>query len=57
MGDNSIFNRPVKAVNIGAELLGEALKAQGIDVIQLGWKPPKAVCLNPRILEILSKME
>lgn len=57
MRENSIFTAPVKAVNIGAKLLGEALKQQDVETIQLDWRPPKEVHLSPRIMEILRKLE
>ncbi len=57
MCENSIFTAPVKAVNIGAKLLGEALKQQDVETIQLDWRPPKEVHLSPRIMEILRKLE
>lgn len=57
MKENSIFNSPVHAVNIGARLLGEALEQQETDVVILNWRPPVEVHLSPRILEILEKME
>ena len=52
-----IFTSPIKAVNIGAGLLGEALKQQKVDTIMLDWRPPKQVILSDRIREILSKLE
>lgn len=57
MIENSIFTSPIHAVNIGVELLGDALKQQEVDSLQLRWHPPKEVHLSARILEILSKME
>ncbi len=52
-----IFNSPIKAVNIGAGLLGDALKQQKVDTVMLDWRPPKQVVLPDRIKEILSKLE
>ena len=52
-----IFVSPVKAVNIGAEMLGEALRQQEVDTVMLDWRPPKQVVLPDRIREILDKLE
>ncbi len=57
MRENNIFNSPIKAVNIGAALLGEALQEQGIDVIMMDWRPPKVVNLPDRVREILRVLE
>lgn len=57
MRDKSIFTTPVKAVNIGATLLGDALRAQQVDVVEIDWRPPKPVQLSPRILKILEELE
>ena len=57
MRENNIFNTPVKAVNIGAALLGEALQEQGIDVVMLDWRPPKEVDLPQRVRDILRALE
>lgn len=55
--ENSIFVSPIRAVNIGAKLLGEALKQQDTDTVLLDWRPPKQVVLSPRIKEILDKID
>ncbi|MDR0901843.1 MAG: DUF1116 domain-containing protein [Opitutaceae bacterium] len=34
------LSAPVKAVNIGAELFAGALRAQGVETMQLQWRPP-----------------
>ena len=51
-----IFDHPIKAVNIGADLLGEALKKQEVDTVMLDWRPPRQVVLPERIKEILDKL-
>jgi len=53
----NILNTPIKAVNIGLTLLGDALRQQQTETVQIDWRPPKEVNLSPRILEILSKLE
>lgn len=57
MEKHSIFSEPLHAVNIGAHLLGEALRQQEADVINLSWHPPRKVNLSEDILAILEKME
>ena len=55
MVNKTILNSTVKAVNIGAELFADALRAQGVDVIQLQWRPRAGVSAKTRsILEKLS---
>ena len=57
MREGSILNSPIKAVNIGAKLLGDALRDQEVEVIHIDWRPPKIVVLDPRIAEILDQLE
>ena len=35
---NIILNTPIKAVNIGLSLLGDALKQQEIETVQIDWR-------------------
>lgn len=53
----NILNTPIKAVNVGLTLFGDALKQQAIETVQVDWRPPEDVVLSPRIREILSKLE
>lgn len=57
MEKRGIFDDTIRAVNIGARLLGEALDQQSVDVINLNWRPPKEVHLSEEIIKILDKME
>ncbi len=57
MKESGIFSEPIRAVNIGARLLGDALVSQKADVVMIDWHPPKEVHLSPEILKILEKME
>ena len=43
--------------SFGLTLLGDALRQQQTETVQIDWRPPKEVNLSPRILEILSKLE
>ena len=39
MVDNSIFHGKIEAVNVGTDIFAEALRAQGVNTVQLNWKP------------------
>ncbi|OAM90772.1 DUF1116 domain-containing protein [Termitidicoccus mucosus] len=43
------LSTPVKAVNIGAELFADALRAQGIETVQLQWRPPPPEVLRHQL--------
>jgi FdrA protein len=32
--------KPLKVINVGLELFFESLQAQGVDAVQVDWKPP-----------------
>ena len=53
----ALLDGPILAVNIGLELLGQALQEQQVDTAVISWRPPRQVSLSPRILEILSQIE
>ena len=36
----NLFASQLVAVNIGPRLFGEALEMQGVEVVQVVWKPP-----------------
>jgi len=40
MKDNSLFDQPLKVINIGLEHFREALIGQGIETVGLAWQPP-----------------
>lgn len=40
MGMESLFNREVKVINMGLEDFANNLKAKGVDVRHVLWKPP-----------------
>ena len=46
------FSGDVKAVNVGTKNFGDGLRQQGLDVIELQWKPP----INVEISEMLLDM-
>jgi len=35
----SLFRSPLKVINVGPALFGEALEKQGVEVAQVDWKP------------------
>jgi hypothetical protein len=35
-----IFAEPLRVINIGVEGFAEDLKASGVEVVQLDWRPP-----------------
>ena len=49
-----LFSSDLKVINIGLEIFNDALKAQGVNVVQVSWQPlPK---LEKEYEDILSKM-
>lgn len=57
MKKQGIFTEPIRAVNIGTRLLGEALEQQKTNIIYLNWRPPREVQLSAEVLRILERME
>lgn len=57
MKAEDILYQPIKAVNLGLDLLGEGLNQQETDTVVISWRPPRQVKLSPRVAEILSKIE
>ncbi len=50
-----IFTEPLRVVNIGIEGFAEDLKAAGVQVIQLDWRPPTAG--DPRLAALLVSLQ
>jgi len=49
-----LFSSELNVINIGLEIFNDALKAQGVNVVQVSWQPlPK---LEKEYEDILSKM-
>ena len=49
-----LFSSDLKVINIGLEIFNDALKAQGVNSVQVSWQPlPK---LEKEYEDILSKM-
>lgn len=53
-GPRDIFNREIRAVNIGLDIFRDALLAQGVEVVQVDWEVPAGG--DEEIIEILKKM-
>jgi len=49
-----LFSSQLKVINIGLEIFNDAMKAQGVDVVQVSWQPPPK--LEKEYEDILSKM-
>jgi hypothetical protein len=49
-----LFSSELKVINIGLEIFNDALKSQGVDVVQVSWQPPPK--LEKEYEDILSKM-
>jgi len=49
-----LFSSDLKVINIGLEIFSDALKAQGVEVVQVSWQPPPK--LEKEYEDILSKI-
>lgn len=49
-----LFSSELKVINIGLEIFNDALKAQGVDSVQVSWQPPPK--LEKEYEDILSKI-
>ena len=55
MNQKNILNDPLHVMNIGLEEFARDLRAEGIDVIQLDWRPP--VGGNTRLAALLANLD
>lgn len=53
--DRNIFDKELKVINIGIDTFPRDLKAQGVDVVSVDWRPPAGGDLE--ILKLLEKLE
>ncbi|MCW4036570.1 MAG: hypothetical protein NWE75_05190 [Candidatus Bathyarchaeota archaeon] len=51
----NLFNRNLKVINIGVETFADDLKRQGVEVVQVDWRPPAGG--DVEILKLLNKLE
>lgn len=49
-----LFSSELKVINVGLEIFNDALKAQGVNVVQISWQPPPK--LEKEYEDILSKI-
>jgi FdrA protein len=49
-----LLRGPVRAVNVGLESFAQSLRAQGVPVVSVDWKPPAAG--DSELLELLSRL-
>ena len=50
-----IFEQPLKVVNLGLAMFADNLRAEGIEVIHVDWRPPAGG--NVRLANILAALE
>ena len=46
---------PLRVVNVGLELFAEELRAEGVEVVQVDWRPPAGG--DPRLAGLLERLE
>ena len=51
---SKLFGSPLKVINIGLDVFYQALKDQGVEAVQVSWKPP--IKLEKEYEDILSKI-
>ena len=51
----NVLHDPLRVINIGLESFAEDLRAEGVPVIQLDWRPPAGG--NARLAALLADME
>jgi hypothetical protein len=49
-----LFSSELNVINVGLEIFNDALKAQGVNVVQVSWQPPPK--LEKEYEDILSKI-
>ena len=55
MNTPKIFTEPLRVINIGIEGFADDLKASGVEVIQLDWRPPTGG--NARLTSLLAGLQ
>ena len=54
-GNRDFFEVPLCVINIGLEVFAEDLKAAGVEVIHLDWRPPSGG--NPHLAALLASLD
>jgi FdrA protein len=55
MMEKSVLGQSLHVINIGLESFAEDLRAQGVEVVQLDWRPPAGG--NARLASLLESLE
>ena len=55
MSCETLFNQPLRVINIGLEGFAEDLAAAGIAVLHLDWRPPAGG--DPKMTALLASVE
>lgn len=55
MNTPKIFTEPLRVINIGIEGFADDLKAAGVEVIELDWRPPTGG--NARLTSLLASLQ
>ena len=53
--ERNVLNDPLRVINIGLASFAQDLRAQGVQVIELDWRPPAGG--NSRLAALLEEME
>jgi hypothetical protein len=53
--DATILPAEVRMINIGLESFADDMRADGIPVVQLDWRPPASG--NPKLAALLAKLD
>ncbi|HYN36444.1 MAG TPA: hypothetical protein VEV82_05660 [Actinomycetota bacterium] len=54
MSFTDLLQSTPEVLNVGVTDFAEALRAQGVDVVQMGWKPPRK--MNAEIERLLDRL-
>ena len=54
-GNENLFKKELKVINIGIEMFADDLEKQDVKVIHVNWQPPAGGDLD--LLKILEKLE
>ena len=55
MSCETLFNEPLRVINIGLEGFAEDLVAAGVTVVHLDWRPPAGG--DPKMTALLASLE
>ena len=55
MSCDALFSGPIRVVNIGLEGFADDLKAAGVEVVHLDWRPPSGG--NAKLAALLASLD